>query len=109
MSIAEAGIVWRAGSRLPNFREILNPIYSSEERVVLDGISENGNVSHGKAEKPEREIVCVVYSTPHDAPDRLSFHQAAVTAQIPLFFRPLRTGPVFTSGNSRVVPRPSAP
>src|SRR5437667_12657288 len=68
MSIAEAGIVWSAGSRLPNFREILNPIYSSEERVVLDGISENGNVSHGKAEKPEREIVCVVYSTPHDAP-----------------------------------------
>src|SRR6266704_1263768 len=65
MSIAEAGIVWRAGSRLPNFREILNPIYSSEERVVLDGISENGHVSHGKAEKPEREILCLSYIVRH--------------------------------------------
>src|SRR5438876_3758694 len=109
MSIAEAGIVWSAGSRLPNFREILNPIYSSEERVVLDGISENGHVSHGKAEKPEREIVCVVYSTAHDAPGRVSLHQAAVTPRIPRFLRSFYTSPVFTDENSRVVSRPAAP
>src|SRR5207244_12646359 len=97
------------GRRRGMQRQTWDRTHGSE--LFLDGISGNVHVSFMEKRKNRSVKFCVrvVYSTAHDAPDRLSFHQAAVTPQIPLFFRPLRTGPVFTSGNSRVVPRPSAP
>src|SRR5437667_10574624 len=79
--------------------------------LFLDGISGNVHVSFMEKRKNRSVKFCVrvVYSTAHDAPDRLSFHQAAVTPQIPLFLRSLRTSPICTDENSRVVPRPAAP
>src|SRR5438552_17726048 len=79
--------------------------------LFLDGISGNVHVSFMEKRKNRSVKFCVrvVYSTAHDAPDRLSFHQAAVTPQIPLFFRPLRPSPAFTSGTSCAATRPSAP
>src|SRR5438309_9714896 len=79
--------------------------------LFLDGISGNVHVSFMEKRKNRSVKFCVrvVYSAAHDAPDRLSFHQAALTPQIPHFFRSFHTSPVFTDENSRLVPRPAAP